>query len=72
VIAQVHAPDDEDGYTLTLDDEGLWLCPEFPEMAAMLNARHSGTFAEWNGPAGAWQANDAAEQLDGEITYLRS
>lgn len=73
MIAQVRVADDSgDGYTVTLDDEARWTSEDFPEVADSLNILHAGTFAEWNGPAGPWQARDAADRLSGEIVYLRS
>jgi hypothetical protein len=73
LIAQVYIPDEAgDGYTMTLDDEGKWVCTQFPEVAEAFNQLHGGTFQEWNGPSGAWQANDAARRLNGEVIYLRS
>jgi len=60
-----------DGYTLTLDDEGKWVCTEWPEVAESMTRLHAGTFQEWNGDIGAWQASDAAQRLGGTILYLR-
>ena len=73
MIAQIHIPNEtDDGYTMTLDDDGQWVSTEFPEVADAFNSIHAETFTEWNGPVGAWQAHDAAEKLHGEIVYLRS
>ena len=72
MIARVRVADAEDGYEIVLDDEGVWTCDVFPEVADALNSLHAGTYTEWNGDVGAWQANDAARRLHGEVIYLQA
>jgi hypothetical protein len=69
MIARIIIPDVKP-VAVILNDDLTWECPDFPPAAATLNTRHAGTFTEWNGTPGYWQANDAAELFGGRIEYL--
>jgi hypothetical protein len=58
--------------TVTLNDDLTWECAQFTPIAETLNILHAGTFTEWNGAPGYWQAHDAAAKFGGHVDYLKT
>jgi len=64
--------DDDPPYMLTLEDDRRWTSDEAPEIASLLTVLQADTYGEWNGQPGAYQADEAAKILGGEVLYPKS
>jgi hypothetical protein len=72
MIATLHIPlEGDDGYTLTLNDEGQWVSSDWPQVADALNRAHESLAYAMPYYDCEGRAQDVAKRLGGEILYLK-